>query len=108
MTGEFWRVIAPGTVVLWFVLCAASFFLEARLFRQLRDHHPHVFEELGRPSSLARLRNRPVGAFLRSGRYRELGDESLARTVSAQRLLSWAHFAAFVGVLVVWFGAAGS
>lgn len=107
MNADSGSLLLAMTTTMWLSLFAASFIQEARLLRRLRDRHPSAWEELGRPSTFLRLRNRPAGSFFKSGKYRELGDGTLARMVTVQRVLSWAHLAAFATFLALFFLTAG-
>jgi hypothetical protein len=102
-------MIADSTLLLavvaavWLLLFGASFVQEARLFRRLRDRHPDAWEELGRPSTFLRLRNRPAASFFKAEKHRQLDDRTIVRMVAIQRVLSWAHLVAFAGFFVLFF-----
>ena len=78
--------LLTATAVLWVLLFVANAIQDGRIIRRLRDHNSATWQQLGRPSPF-RLWNRAVGALLKSGEHHQLGDATLVRMVTTQRVL---------------------
>jgi len=89
-----------------FFLVFVNFYLCTRVFRLLRKDYPEAYEAIGSPSLFLNntiKNNWLFSRFLRTGRYRELGDDELTRLCRLIRIVKAIFIVTFVGGLLLSF-----
>lgn len=87
------------------IISLGSVFLERKLYKRLREHHPEVWEQLHAPSlwpNISFKANIAVHRFLHRGEYRSLHDPELDRIATLARyrdILAYGLFAIFLFLL---------
>jgi len=93
--------------VVWCATIASILFsgvLYALIVTRLHRYHPVTWKNLGEPHVLLAASRQPttIGAFLRNGKYRELGDRKLIRLAGGAKVAMLLTFLLFcLGVVLI-------